>query len=94
MLNEQKVTENLLKSFSENIGFPVYTADELQKMYEVFDVDPKSLDRRVFDTESLSHHTQTEVLKLLKMMNISKDDLLLDAGCGNGAPTRLIAKSQ
>ncbi len=92
MLNKQRVTKNIIKSFSENKGFPVYTAKELQRMYSVFGVDPKSMDRRVFDTESLSHHTQAEVIKLIKMMNIAKDDLVLDAGCGNGAPTRLIAK--
>lgn len=92
LLNEQEVVKNIIKSFSENIGFPVYTAEELRKMYQVFGVDPKGTDRRVFDTESMSHHLQSEVLKLLKMMNISKDDLVLDAGCGNGAPTRLIAK--
>lgn len=92
MLIEQKVVENIIKSFSENIGFPVYTAEELQKMYQVFGVDPTSTDRRVFDTESMSHHLQYEVLKLIRMMNITKDDLVLDAGCGNGAPTRLIAK--
>lgn len=92
MLDEQKVTENIIKSYSENIGFPVYTAKELQRMYQAFGVDPKSTDRRVFDTESMSHHTQAEVLKLIRMMNITRDDLLLDAGCGNGAPTRLIAK--
>ena len=92
MLNEQEVEKNIIKSFSENIGFPVYTAEELQKMYQVFGVDPKSTDRRIFDTESMSHHLQSEVLKLLTMMNIAKDDRVLDAGCGNGAPTRLIAK--
>jgi cyclopropane fatty-acyl-phospholipid synthase-like methyltransferase len=92
MFNKNTVTSNIIKSFSENIGFPVYTAEELQKMYQAFDVDPKSTDRRVFDTESMSHHTQHEIIKLLKMMDISKKDLFLDAGCGNGAPTRLIAK--
>jgi ubiquinone/menaquinone biosynthesis C-methylase UbiE len=40
----------------------------------------------------MSHHLQSEVIKLIKMMNITQDDLVLDAGCGNGAPTRLIAK--
>lgn len=92
IFNEQKVVENIIKSYSENIGFPVYTAEELQRLYQAFGVDPKSTDRRVFDTESMSHHTQSEVIKLIKMMNITKDDLVLDAGCGNGAPTRLIAK--
>jgi|APFre7841882630_1041343.scaffolds.fasta_scaffold00842_4 SAM-dependent methyltransferase len=92
MLSKNSVTKNIIKSYSENIGFPVYTAEELRRMYKAFGVDPKSTDRRVFDTESMSHHLQTEVLKLLKMMNITKDALVLDAGCGNGAPTRLIAK--
>lgn len=92
MMNKEVVTKNIIKSFSQNIGFPVYTAKELQKMYEVFGVDPKSTDRRVFDTESMSHHLQYEVIKLIKMMDVSKNDLVLDAGCGNGAPTRLIAK--
>lgn len=92
MSNEEIITKNIIKSYSKNIGFPVYTAEELEKMYKSFGIDPKSLDRRVFDTESMSHHTQTEVLKLLTLMNIQKDDLILDAGCGNGAPSRLIAK--
>jgi cyclopropane fatty-acyl-phospholipid synthase-like methyltransferase len=92
MLNEEQITKNIIRSFSENIGFPVYTAEELEKMYKSFGVDPKSLDRRVFDTESMSHHLQSEIIKLLGMMKIEKDDLILDAGCGNGAPTRLIAK--
>lgn len=92
MLDDQTVIKNIIKSYSKNIGFPVYTSEELQKLYQAFSVDPKSTDRRVFDTESMSHHTQREVLKLIKMMNIMKGDLVLDAGCGNGAPTRLIAK--
>ncbi len=92
MLNEEQITKNIIKSFSENIGFPVYTAEELEKMYKSFGVDPKSLDRRVFDTESMSHHLQSEVIKLIRMMKIDKNDRILDAGCGNGAPTRLIAK--
>jgi cyclopropane fatty-acyl-phospholipid synthase-like methyltransferase len=92
VFTKDKITANIIKSFSENIGFPVYTAEELQKMYHAFGVDPTSLDRRVFDTESMSHHLQTEVIKLLKMMAITKESLVLDAGCGNGAPTRLIAK--
>lgn len=92
MLDSQKVVDNIIRSFSENIGFPVYTAEELEKMYKSFGVDPKSLDRRVFDTESMSHHLQSEVMKLLKMMKIENKDMILDAGCGNGAPTRLIAK--
>lgn len=92
MFNKDIVTKNIIKSYSENIGFPVYTAEELQRLYQVFGVNPKSTDRRVFDTESMSHHLQSEVIKLIKMMNINKDDLVLDAGCGNGAPTRLIAK--
>lgn len=92
MINKDTITKNIIKSYSENIGFPVYTAEELQRMYDAFGVDPKSTDRRVFDLESMSHHLQYEVIKLIKMMNITKNDLVLDAGCGNGAPTRLIAK--
>lgn len=92
MLNEETVKKSIIKSYSENIGFPVYTAKELQRLYRAFGVDPKSTDRRIFDTESMSHHLQSEVMQLIKKMNISKDDLVLDAGCGNGAPTRLVAK--
>ncbi len=90
--NEDTVTRNIIKSYSENIGFLVYTGEELQKLFAAISVDPKSADRRVFDTESLSHHLQSELIKLIKMLNITKDALVLDAGCGNGAPTRLIAK--
>ncbi len=93
MLSEQKIVDNIIKSYSENIGFMVYTAKELQKIYQVLGIDPKSSHRSIFDLESMSHHLQSEVIKLIKMMNISKDDLVLDAGCGNGAPTRLIAKT-
>ena len=92
MFNEQKVVNNIIKSYSENIGFIVYTAKELERLYQVLGIDPKSTHRSIFDLESMSHHLQSEVIKLIKMMNINKDDLLLDAGCGNGAPTRLIAK--
>jgi ubiquinone/menaquinone biosynthesis C-methylase UbiE len=90
--DKEIVIQNIIKSYSENKGFPVYTADELAKMFHAFGVDAKSTDRRVFDTESMSHHLQHEVLKLIAMMNIDKNDLVLDAGCGNGAPTRLLSK--
>lgn len=93
MLDDQKITKNIIKSYSENIGFIVYTAEELQKLFEVLGINPKSTHRSIFDLESMSHHLQSEVVKLIKMMEITKDDLLLDAGCGNGAPTRLIAKT-
>ena len=33
MFDDQKVVDNIIKSFSENIGFPVYTAEELEKLY-------------------------------------------------------------
>jgi cyclopropane fatty-acyl-phospholipid synthase-like methyltransferase len=92
MMDEHLITKNIIKSYSENIGFPVYTVEELKQMYEAFHVDPQSTDRRVFDTESMSHHTQAEVLKLLRMLDVTDKDYILDAGCGNGAPTRLIAK--
>jgi ubiquinone/menaquinone biosynthesis C-methylase UbiE len=91
-LNENAVTKNIIKSYSENIGFPVYTSEELQRMYHAFGVDPTSSDRRVFDLESMSHHLQHEVIKLIRSMDINKADLVLDAGCGNGAPSRLMAK--
>jgi len=92
MMDEHLIRKNIIKSYSENIGFPVYTVEELKQMYEAFHVDPQSTDRRVFDTESMSHHTQVEVLKLLRMMDVTDKHYILDAGCGNGAPTRLIAK--
>ncbi len=91
-LSKDAVTKNIIKSYSENIGFPVYTAEELERMYRTFGVDPRSSDRRIFDVESMSHHLQHEVIKLITLMNINKDDMVLDAGCGNGAPSRLIAK--
>jgi ubiquinone/menaquinone biosynthesis C-methylase UbiE len=93
MFQEDIVTKNLIKSYSENIGFVVHTAEELEKLYRTLGIDPKSSHRSIFDLESMSHHLQSEVIKLIKMMNITKNDLLLDAGCGNGAPTRLIAKT-
>jgi ubiquinone/menaquinone biosynthesis C-methylase UbiE len=86
------VTKNIIKSYSDNIGFIVYSAEELKKLYHILGLDPKSTHRSIFDIESMSHHLQSEVIKLIKTMNISKNDLVLDAGCGNGAPTRLIAK--
>jgi len=92
MSNEQKVIKNVIKSYSENIGFIVYTAKELERLYQALGIDPKSTHRSIFDLESMSHHLQSEVIKLIKMMNIVQNDLVLDAGCGNGAPTRLIAK--
>ncbi len=93
MTNERTVVDNIIKSYSENTGFIVYTAAELQKMYHALGIDPKSAHRSIFDLESMSHHLQSEVMKLIKMMTISSNDLVLDAGCGNGAPTRLIAKT-
>jgi ubiquinone/menaquinone biosynthesis C-methylase UbiE len=92
MSNDQKVKDNIIKSYSENIGFIVYTAKELQRLYKALGIDPKSIHRSVFDIESMSHHMQSDVIKLIRMMNIKKTDYMLDAGCGNGAPTRLIAK--
>lgn len=93
MKNERAVVDNIIKSYSENIGFIVYSAAELQRIYQALGIDPKSAHRSIFDLESMSHHLQSEVLKLIKKMNITQDDLVLDAGCGNGAPTRLIAKT-
>lgn len=92
MSDSNPVTKNIIKSYSENISFPVYSAEELEKMYISFKIDPTSTDRRVFDTESMSHHVQRQVIKLFEMIGISQEDLVLDAGCGNGAPTRLMAK--
>lgn len=92
MNSKDKVKENIIRSYSENKGFPVYTADETQRIYSIFGVDPTSSDRRIFDTESMSHHNQREVLKLMRSMDIKPEDKVLDLGCGNGAPGRLMAK--
>jgi ubiquinone/menaquinone biosynthesis C-methylase UbiE len=89
---EDSVVKNIIRSYSENIGFVVYQADELRKIYAALGIDPHSTHRGIFDLESMSHHLQSEVLKLIKLMQIGERDSLLDAGCGNGAPTRLIAK--
>ena len=91
-LSINEIKENIKKSYSYNIGFPVYTAAELKKIYETFGIDPKSTDRRIFDLESLSHHSQKEVERLFQLMKIQKEDYVLDVGCGNGAPSRLMAK--
>lgn len=93
MLPKEKVVDNIIKSYSENIGFVVYSAEELRKIYHELKIDPKTSHRSIFDLESMSHHLQSEVLKLMKVMNITQSDLVLDAGCGNGAPTRLLAKT-
>lgn len=92
MHNDKHIEKSIIKSYSENIGFIVYSARELEKLYNILGLDPKSTNRSIFDIESMSHHLQSEIIKLIKMMNISKNDLVLDAGCGNGAPTRLISK--
>jgi cyclopropane fatty-acyl-phospholipid synthase-like methyltransferase len=90
---EHEVVDNIIKSYSENIGFIVYTADELRAIFKALGIDPSSTHRSIFDLESMSHHLQSEVLKLIKLIGITENDLVLDAGCGNGAPTRLIAKT-
>ncbi len=92
MRHEDIIKKQILKSYSENIGFPVYTAEELGRLYATLGLDPRSTHRSIFDIESLSHHPQSEVVNLITTMNIRKDDLVLDAGCGNGGPSRLIAK--
>jgi SAM-dependent methyltransferase len=93
MLSEQGITDNIIKSYYENSGFIVYTAEELRKIYNSLGIDPKSTNRSIFDLESMSHHLQSEVIKLINMMGIASSDLVLEPGCGNGAPTRLIAKT-
>lgn len=92
-MNKRTIVDNIIKSYSENIGFIVYNAEELRKIYGSLGIDPKSTHRSIFDLESMSHHLQSEVLKLITMMNISQNDVVLEPGCGNGAPTRLIAKT-
>ena len=88
----QGIKSNIKESYSYNIGFPVYTAQELKHIYMKFGVDPKGTDRRIFDLESLSHHNQKEVVRLFQVMKIQESDKVLDVGCGNGAPSRLMAK--
>jgi cyclopropane fatty-acyl-phospholipid synthase-like methyltransferase len=93
MPRDVRVVDNIIKSYSENIGFVVYTAEELRTIYAALGIDPKSTHRSIFDLESMSHHLQSEVVKLIHSMQIARNNRVLDAGCGNGAPTRLIAKT-
>lgn len=93
MQNYAAATDNIIRSYSENTGFIVYNASELRRIYSSLNIDPMSTHRSIFDMESMSHHLQSEVLKLVAMMEISDSDLVLEPGCGNGAPTRLIAKT-
>lgn len=93
MAKDPTVVDNIIRSYSENTGFIVYQASELSRIYASLGIDPKSTHRSIFDLESMSHHLQSEVLKLISLLEISRSDLVLEPGCGNGAPTRLIAKT-
>lgn len=86
------VRDRILRNYSGEPGFHIFTAAELEGIFKGLKVDPRGTHRRVFEIEGLSHHQQSELLNLFDGARISASDLVLDAGCGNGGPTRLLAK--
>lgn len=84
--------DRILENYTRERGFHIFTAAELEGIYRALEIDPKSSHRLIFETEGLSHHHQAEMLRLFEAAEISARDLVLDAGCGNGGPTRLLAK--
>ncbi len=86
--------DRILENYSSERGFHIFTAAELAGIYRALGIDPKSAHRLIFETEGLSHHGQAEMLRLFEAAGISSAHLVLDAGCGNGGPTRLLAKTK
>ncbi|MGA1839986.1 MAG: SAM-dependent methyltransferase [bacterium] len=83
----------LINSYqTKNHGFLVHDEEQLKKIYKAYNIDPHSLDRRIFDIESLSHFSQKGVKELFNKLNIEREDNVLSVGEGNGAPSRLLAK--
>lgn len=85
---------SLRRAYAEGSAFPIPTADELAVFFRHRGVDPRGTEQAVFHLESLSHHPQAELLELFSLMGLSPTDLVLEPGCGNGAPTRLLAKTR
>ena len=87
------VKKRIIESYqTEGGGFIVHTAEQLKKIYDAYGIDPRSLDRRIFEIESLSHFLQKGVIELFKALDIKKGDKVLSLGEGNGAPSRLLVK--
>lgn len=69
------------------------TARELAAIYHEYGLDPASAHPRVFESESLSYLRQDQVLALFRGMGILRRHRVLSLGEGNGATSRLLAKT-
>lgn len=93
MSDNLKLKERIIHSYRSDGPFRVFPPDYLKKMYQKYELDPKSLVPTVFGIESLAHFLQEGLIDLFGKLDISKQSKVLSIGEGNGAPSRLLAKS-
>ncbi len=90
----KRIRQNLIDSYQEHGGFMVHSCSTLKRIFDAFSIDPKtSTDRRILDIEGVTHFFQRGVLSMFRKLQITADDTVLSLGEGNGAPSRLLAKS-
>jgi SAM-dependent methyltransferase len=88
-----RLRERLARFFSPGglLGPP--TTRELLAIYREYGLNPASAHPRLFEAESLSHMRQDQVLDLFRAMRIRRTHRVLSLGEGNGAVSRVLAKT-
>lgn len=69
------------------------TTRELLAIYRDYGLDPRSAHPRLFATETLAHMRQEQVTGLFQAMRIRREHRVLSLGEGNGAVSRVLAKT-
>jgi ubiquinone/menaquinone biosynthesis C-methylase UbiE len=87
------IRQKIIDSYqTDSKGFIVHDCEQLKKIYAAYGVDSNSINRAIFDLESLAHFFYTGVEKLFRKLEIRKEDKVLSLGEGNGTPSRMLAK--
>ena len=90
---DKEIKKNLIDSYQANGGFIVHNREMLEKIFQAYNIDPRtSTDRRIFDLEGITHFFQNGLIELFEKLGLTKDDYVLSPGDGSGAPSRLLVK--
>lgn len=84
--------KNIIASYQTDGGFVVHDCEMLEKIYRALNINPRSLDSRIYELEGITHFFQRGVAALASRLGVAEDDFILSPGEGSGAPSRLLVK--
>lgn len=90
---DPRLRQRLGRFFSPGSLLGPPSTKDLLAIYREYGLDPRSAHPRLFATETLAHMRQDQVQALFRAMRIRRTHRVLSLGEGNGAVSRVLAKT-